>query len=83
MNPPTGTPFSESRRPITLLIVWILAFLASASMVVAQTGVDPETLTNNIEKLKFERPIVEYVCAGGFLLTALGIGFKPSKRTHD
>lgn len=41
---------------------------------------DPSVKPDNIEMLKGGQPVLEYALAGGFLLAALAIAFKPSKR---
>ena len=41
---------------------------------------DPSVKPDNIELLKGGAPVLEYALAGGFLLAALAIAFKPSKR---
>jgi len=64
------------------LFLMVPCLLLAATVVFAQenaAGIEAA----NIEPLEFERPLLEYICAGVFLLTALGIGFKPSKRVHD
>jgi len=38
---------------------------------------------NNIEQLDPERPLWEYISAGGFILAVLGIGFMSSHRVKD
>lgn len=71
------------RRVVLLLLIWAVTALMSAPTAWAQSEEDPAARTDNIEKLEMERPIVEYICAGGFLMAAMAIGFKPSKRTHE
>ncbi len=71
------------RRFVLLLLVWAVTALMSAPTAWAQSADDPAARADNIEKLEMERPIAEYICAGGFLMAAMAIGFKPSKRTHD
>ena len=44
---------------------------------------DPSVKPENIDLLPAKRPIVEYALAGGFLLAALAIGFKPAKRAGN
>lgn len=65
-----------------VLIAITVAFLLVTSPVWAQVNID-DIRPDNVQPLEFERPIVEYICAVVFLLAALGIGFKPSRRTND
>ena len=44
---------------------------------------DPSVSNENIELLKGSQPVLEYALAGAFLLAALAIGFKPSKRNVE
>ncbi len=60
----------------------MLCLLLVTTSAFAQSNAD-DIEAANIQPLEFERPILEYICAGFFLLTALAIGFKPSKRVHD
>ncbi|MFQ5410684.1 MAG: hypothetical protein ACE5EC_00235 [Phycisphaerae bacterium] len=76
-------PFRRRRRFTLPLLLWAVTALMAAPSAWAQSADDPSARADNIEKLEMERPIVEYVCAGGFLMAAMAIGFKPSKRTHD
>jgi len=69
------------RRTLFLMMLCVLV-VATTTTVLAQDNADG-IQAGNIELLEFERPLVEYICAGVFLLTALAIGFKPSKRVHD
>ncbi|MCG8404612.1 MAG: hypothetical protein MI923_05380 [Phycisphaerales bacterium] len=70
---------------MTLRILFLLTvlILLLASPAGAQINLDENIRMDNVEALPFERPILEYVCAVGFLLAALAIGFKPSRRTND
>lgn len=67
------------RRALVLMAPCLLLFAAAAFAQNNADGIDAV----NIQPLEFERPLVEYILAAVFLLTALGIGFKPSKRAHD
>lgn len=55
-------------------------FLIGVSTAFAQTD-DPAIKPINVDKLPASRPLVEYAMAGAFLIGALAIAFKPSKRT--
>lgn len=69
------------------LQVFVRRFLLSmAALLTAASGAfgqinDSSVKPDNIEMLPVKRPILEYALAGGFLLAALAIGFKPTKRT--
>ena len=67
------------RFVIVLMVAVLLSPLVASAQAIPNEDVKPE----NIKRLDFERPIVEYICAGGFIVAAMAIGFKPSKRTHD
>jgi hypothetical protein len=54
----------------------------SATSAIGQIN-DPSVKPENIDLLPAKRPIVEYALAGGFLLAALAIGFKPAKRAGN
>lgn len=54
-------------------------FAAVAFGQIDDDGVSPD----NVEKLPTSTPVLEYVLTGFFLLAALGIGFLPSKRSHE
>lgn len=62
-----------------------LAWLFTAAVFLAPTVClgqinDPSVKPDNIELLKGGAPVLEYALAGGFLLAAMAIAFKPSKR---
>ena len=57
-----------------------VALLASATTVAVAQINDPSVKDGNIDLLPTKKPMVEYALAGGFLLAALAIGFKPTKR---
>lgn len=64
------------------ILVFVSAVLLSALPAVAQVNadvLDPE----NIQPLDPAQPTLAYVCGGLFLLAAMAVGFKPSKRTRD
>ncbi len=64
------------------LFVFVCAVLMMALPAAAQINVDaldPE----NIQPLDAAQPTLAYVCGGLFLLAAMAVGFKPSKRTRD
>jgi len=64
------------------LLVFVSAVLLTALPVVAQVNtdaIDPE----NIQRLDAAQPTLAYVCGGLFLLAAMAVGFKPSKRSRD
>lgn len=44
---------------------------------------DPSVKPVNVARLESKRPLVEYGMAGGFIVAALAIGFKASKRTNE
>ncbi len=75
---------STENQPVIrrTLFLMLLCALLVATTVFAQSNVDGIEEAN-IEPLEFERPILEYICAAVFILTALAIGFKPSRRVHD
>lgn len=61
-------------------LAWATCLLLGASTAFAQTD-DPAIKPINVDKLPASRPLVEYALAGAFLIGALAIAFKPSKRT--
>ncbi|MBE7507349.1 MAG: hypothetical protein HS101_13850 [Planctomycetia bacterium] len=74
----------NTRRRLTRLIGGLAAFVlaviaAIPTVVIAQIN-DPSVKPENIELLKTGQPVLEYALAGGFLLAALAVAFKPSKR---
>ena len=44
---------------------------------------DPAIKPVNVARLESKRPLIEYSMAGAFIVAALAIGFKPSKRNPD
>ena len=60
-----------------------VALLASATTVAVAQINDPSVKDGNIDLLPTKKPMVEYALAGGFLLAALAIGFKPTKRAGN
>jgi hypothetical protein len=44
---------------------------------------DPAVKPVNVARLESKRPLIEYTMAGAFIVAALAIGFKPSKRSAD
>lgn len=74
----------NTRRGLTSLIAGAPAFAlaviaAIPTLAIAQIN-DPSVKPENIELLKTGQPVLEYALAGGFLLAALAVAFKPSKR---
>ena len=67
------------RRILTMILV--IAFCLS-SPVSGQIN-DESVQEGNVEQLPMKRPFVEYAIASGFLVAAIAIGFKTSKRTND
>ncbi len=72
-----------AKRIPFLLRRWFLSgvLLAAATVTASAQINDPSVKDENIDMLPAKRPILEYALAGGFLLAALAIGFKPTKRT--
>lgn len=62
------------------LLAWAAGLLLGVATAFAQTD-DPAIKPINVEGLPASRPLVEYALAGAFLIGALAIAFKPSKRT--
>lgn len=62
------------------LLAWTMVLLLTVTTAFAQTD-DPAIKPINVDKLPASRPLVEYALAGAFLIGALAIAFKPSKRT--
>lgn len=74
----------NTRRGLSGRIGGLLAFAlvviaALPGVAIAQIN-DPSVKPENIELLKTGQPVLEYALAGGFLLAALAVAFKPSKR---
>ncbi|MFQ5429651.1 MAG: hypothetical protein ACE5E1_05000 [Phycisphaerae bacterium] len=65
------------------VLVPLVAVFFLISPVGAQINETEDIKPDNVKRLKSERPILEYVCAGAFILGAMAVGFKPSKRSHD
>lgn len=73
-----------TRRGLTGRFAGVAAFVlaviaAIPTVAIAQIN-DPSVKPENIELLKAGQPVLEYALAGGFLLAALAVAFKPSKR---
>ncbi len=70
-------------RYLTLLIAVVVLCLSSGAVaqIVVESG-DEGVRMDNINTLETNRPILEYVLAGGFLIGSLALGFMSSKRTH-
>lgn len=64
------------------LMAMMLIMMFAASPATAQIN-DPSVKDGNIDMMPAKRPIVEYSLAGGFLIAALAIGFKPAKRSEE
>lgn len=62
------------------LLAWTMVLLLAVTTAFAQSD-DPAIKPINVDKLPASRPLVEYALAGAFLIGALAIAFKPSKRT--
>jgi len=62
---------------VSLSVVLLTAVPAAAQ--VNTDAIDPE----NIPLLDAAQPTLAYVCGGLFLLAAMAVGFKPSKRLRD
>lgn len=67
-------------RLLARRLILSVALLAAATTGAAAQINDPTVKDGNIDLLPTKKPIVEYALAGGFLLAALAIGFKPTKR---
>ncbi len=65
------------------LILLSMVVLSAAAITAFGQINDSSVKPDNIELLPVKRPILEYALAGGFLLAALAIGFKPTKRTGN
>lgn len=68
------------RLGILALVLAIVVCLAPPLL--AQVN-DESVQEGNIEKLPTDRPVIEYALAGCFLLAAMAVGFKTSKRAND
>ena len=64
------------------LFVSAFAVLLTALPAAAQVNTDVLD-SENIQLLDAAQPTLAYVCGGMFLLAAMAVGFKPSKRTRD
>ena len=64
------------------LFVFVSAVLLTALPAAAQVNADALD-PQNIQPLDAAQPTLAYVCGGLFLLAAMAVGFKPSKRTRD
>lgn len=62
------------------VLAWVTGLLLGATTAFAQSD-DPAIKPINVDKLPASRPLLEYAMAGAFLIGALAIAFKPSKRT--
>lgn len=62
----------------------LLLICVTASPVFAQNVDNSSAVVrqDNIDALESKRPILEYGLAGVFLLSAMGLAFMNSKRTH-
>lgn len=69
---------SRSAAVVAVVVVGLtLAWIPAAQ---AQIN-DASVQSDNIDKLESKQPVLEYALAGGFLLAAMAIGFKPSPRS--
>ncbi len=66
-------------RRIIVFVSAVLLWVIPAAAQVNADALDPES----IPPLDAAQPTLAYVCGGLFLLGAMAIGFKPSKRTRD
>lgn len=69
-------------RLVLALAVLVTLFVSTPAM----AQVNDETVaekTENVTPLPEAKPIAEYALAAGFLVVALGVGFFPSKRSHN
>ena len=71
---------SRIRLLVRRCLLSAVLLMVATVLVSAQIN-DPSVKDGNIDMLPTKRPILEYTLAGGFLLAALAIGFKPTKRT--
>lgn len=64
---------------------WIILAAAAMAPVSGAAGqqTDPSVTSPNLGNLSAKQPILEYVLAGGFLLGAMAIGFKPTNRVKE
>ncbi len=67
---------------LRILISILLLTMLVAQPVFGQQN-DGSVTAENINLLPTRKPVLEYALAGGFLLAALAIGFKASKRGKD
>jgi len=67
-------------RVIARVAAFVLAVIAAIPTIAIAQINDPSVKPENIELLKTGQPVLEYALAGGFLLAALAVAFKPSKR---
>lgn len=70
-------------RRVCAGVVALGAVLFGVILPVAAQINDSSVQPENIELLKSEAPVLHYALAGGFLLAALAVGFKPSKRAVE
>ncbi len=68
-----------ARRILAFALVILLCGAASVWGQINEDGL----AGGNIEELPMKRPIMEYTLAGCFLLAAMAIGFKTSKRGNE
>lgn len=71
-----------NRVKCRLLLALAVGLLAAAPTPVAAQTNDPSVQEGNIELADQSQPILEYALGAGFLLAAMAIGFKPSKRSE-
>jgi len=64
-------------------LILTLAILLGCSARLAAQRNDPGVTSPNIENISVKQPMLEYALMGGFLLGAMAIGFKPSKRSKE
>jgi len=67
-------------RSVLRLAILMILICSTTLWAQVQVGEIPH---NNIEQLEPERPLWEYISAGGFILAVLGIGFMSSHRVKD
>ena len=64
---------------IRSIIIWLTILFVIALPALGQ-DILGDIQQDNIDKLDYQSPILEYVCAGVFLIATMAIGFKPCKR---
>jgi hypothetical protein len=78
-----GPGYDGGMKRLVVKLAFALLLTFVAAPVRAQIN-DSSVTPGNIDTIQpSQRPIFEYILAGGSLVAALAIGFKPSKRVLD